>query len=81
MMSTKSSLKEDDVSPESLVVPYEDINTKQKRISQERFPESILELCEKCHWTSLCFNLKGLVKKCPRYVAKRRGGHPPNEHR
>ena len=80
-MSTKSSLKEDDVSSESLVVPYEDINTKQKRISQERFPESILELCEKCHWTSLCFNLKGLVKKCRRYVAKRRGGHPPNEHR
>ena len=65
MMSTKSSLKEDDISPESLVVPYEDINTKQKRISQERFPDSILELCEKCHWTSVCFNLNGLVKKCP----------------
>jgi hypothetical protein len=65
MISTKSSLKEDDVSPESLVAPYEDINTKLKRISQERFPDSIFELCEKCHWTSVYFNLKGLVKKCP----------------
>jgi hypothetical protein len=64
-MMSCDSLKEEEVSPESLVASYEDINTKQKRISQERFPDSILELCEKCHWTSVCFNQKGLVKKCP----------------
>jgi hypothetical protein len=34
-MSTKSSLKEDDISPESLEAPYEDINTKQKRLAKK----------------------------------------------
>jgi hypothetical protein len=34
--------------PESLVTPYEDINTKQQKITGERLPDIILELCDSC---------------------------------
>lgn len=54
-----------DYSPESLVIPFEDINTKQQRITGERFPNIILELCDNCRWCATCFNLRGLIMKCP----------------
>jgi hypothetical protein len=47
------------LSPESLIIPpQEDINTKQQRISGERFPD-------KCKWSCTCFNMKGLIERCP----------------
>ena len=52
-------------SPESLVIPYEDLNEKQKRISGESFPDSLLELCDRCSWSCSCFNTKGKVEACP----------------
>lgn len=52
-------------SPESLVIPYEDINTKQQKITGERLPSIIFELCDNCQWCAMCFNPRGLVRKCP----------------
>lgn len=52
-------------SPESLIIPYEDINEKQKRMTGESFPDSILELCDHCRWSCSCFNLRGKIEKCP----------------
>jgi hypothetical protein len=52
-------------SHESLITPYEDMNTQQQRITGERFPDIILELCDNCLWSCMCFNHKGLMKKCP----------------
>jgi hypothetical protein len=54
-----------DDSPESLVIPYEDINTKQEKITGERLPDIILELCDSCRWCAMCFNPRGLITKCP----------------
>ena len=54
------------LSPESLIIPpQEDINTKQEQISGERFPDNTLILCDKCHWSCTCFNMKGLIERCP----------------
>ena len=55
------------LSPESLIIPpQEDVNTKQEQIiSGERFPDNTLILCEKCHWRCTCFNMRGLVERCP----------------
>ena len=52
-------------SPESRIVPTEDMNTVQLRISGERFPEFILELCDNCNLSLQCMNHKGIVKTCP----------------
>jgi hypothetical protein len=52
-------------SPESLIIPYEDINTKQQKITGERFPNIVLELCDSCRWCATCFNPRGLIMKCP----------------
>ena len=52
-------------SPEFRVVPNEDMDSKQLQISGERLPEVILELCDACHWSVICFNKRGLVKSCP----------------
>ena len=57
--------KNDDTSPESNVMPYEDMNTKQMRISGEKLPEVLLELCDSCHWSLICFNRRGIIQKCP----------------
>jgi hypothetical protein len=54
-----------DTSPESRVIPTEDMNTIQHRISGEKLPEIILELCDYCHWSVICFNKRGIVEKCP----------------
>jgi hypothetical protein len=55
----------DDLSPESRVLPTEDMNTVQYRISGEKLPEIILELCDNCHWSVICFNKRGIVERCP----------------
>ncbi|AIC15817.1 hypothetical protein NVIE_015680 [Nitrososphaera viennensis EN76] len=52
-------------SPESLIMPYEDINTSQQRISGETFPDIILELCDNCNWSCTCLNMRGIVDSCP----------------
>jgi len=54
-----------DDSPESLIIPYEDINTKQQKITGERFPNIVLELCDSCRWCAICFNSRGLIMICP----------------
>ena len=56
---------DDDLSPESKIVPADDMNTIQLRISGENLPEIMLELCDNCHWSLICFNRRGLVEKCP----------------
>src|SRR5215831_12286330 len=48
-----------DDSPESLITPYEDINTKQQKTTRERFPNIVLELCDSCRWCATCFNPRG----------------------
>ena len=35
-------------SPESLIASYDDINTQQQKITGERFPDIVLELCDNC---------------------------------
>ena len=44
-------LPAEDESPETKIIPTEDMNTIQHRISGEKFPEIILELCDFCHWS------------------------------
>jgi hypothetical protein len=58
-------LHADNDSPESKIIPAEDINTIQYKISGEKLPEIILELCDFCHWSLICFNRRGIVEKCP----------------
>jgi hypothetical protein len=53
-------------SPESLIIPYEDVNTKQQKFTGERrLPSIILELCNNCRWCATCINRRGLIIKCP----------------
>jgi hypothetical protein len=52
-------------SSEVLVMPCEDINTKQILITGEKFPDNVLELCDNCYWCCTCFNMKGLIDACP----------------
>jgi hypothetical protein len=56
---------EQDYSPESLIIPYEDFNTEQQKITGERFPNIVLELCDNCRWCAMCFNARGLIINCP----------------
>ena len=28
-------------------------------------PEIILELCDYCHWSLICFNRRGIIETCP----------------
>jgi hypothetical protein len=57
-------------SPESRIVPTEDMNTVQLRISGEGFPEMILEICDNCNWSLQCINHKGIVNTCPNCRSK-----------
>ncbi len=57
-------------SPESRIVPTEDMSTVQLRISGETFPEFILELSDNCNWSLQCINHKGIVKTCPNCKSK-----------
>jgi hypothetical protein len=52
-------------SPESRIIPTEDMNAIQLRISGEKFPEVILELCDNCCWLLQCISHKGILKACP----------------
>ena len=52
-------------SSEVLVIPCEDVNTKQLRITGEKFPDNALELCDNCYWCCTCFNMKGVIDACP----------------
>ena len=52
-------------SPESQVSPYEDIDTKQNRMTGEKFPTLALGICDNCHWCYTRMNDKGFVKVCP----------------
>ncbi|NAL78600.1 hypothetical protein [Nitrososphaera sp. AFS] len=61
----KTEYRKYDNSHESLIMPYEDMNAQQQRITGERFPDIILELCDNCLWSCMCFNHKGLIMRCP----------------
>lgn len=65
MVRMKESQRVDLDSPESQVSPYEDINTKQIRMSGEKFPTIALGVCDRCHWCYTLMNEKGSVKVCP----------------
>jgi hypothetical protein len=52
-------------SPESQVSPYEDINTKQSRITGEKFPTLAIGICDNCHWCYTLINERGTVRVCP----------------
>jgi hypothetical protein len=49
-------------SPETRIIPSEDMNTVQLNISGEKFPEVILELCGNCNWSLQYFNKKGIIR-------------------
>lgn len=57
--------KNEKTSPESNIVPTEDMNQIQMKISGEKLPEVLLELCDSCHWSLICFNKRGIVQECP----------------
>ncbi len=56
---------EDEVSPESMIVPTKDLDSVQFEATGERLPELTLELCDKCQWCLTCISHKGIVEKCP----------------
>lgn len=58
-------MQDDDVSPESKIVPAEDLDERQFEATGERLPELTLELCDRCQWCMICFNQRGIVEKCP----------------
>ena len=62
-MAAKGKRKKD--SPESEVVPYEDLSSRQKKITGESFPDVILEICDGCYWCSTCINERGVLGTCP----------------
>lgn len=57
-------------SPESRIIPTEDMNAIQLRMSGEKFPEVVLELCDNCNWSLQCINHKGIVYTCPNCRSK-----------
>jgi hypothetical protein len=58
-------MQDDEVSPESLVYPANDLDDVQFRTTGERLPELVLELCDRCQWCLTYFNRRGIVEKCP----------------
>ena len=54
-----------DTSPESRIVPTESMDESQQKISGEKFPELVLEVCDECCWCLTCFNKRGIVETCP----------------
>ena len=65
MVRSKKSLQGSQDSPESEVSPYEDINTRQSRITGERFPTLALGVCDNCNWCYTLMNERGIVRVCP----------------
>jgi hypothetical protein len=70
MLHANKSRGADLDSPESQIAPYEDLNTKQSRITGEKFPTLALVVCDNCHWCYTLINEKGTVKVCPRCEGK-----------
>jgi hypothetical protein len=64
-VSSKKEAPDNNTSPESRIVPPEDINEKQMQITGERLPEVLLELCDNCYWSLICFNRRGMIQTCP----------------
>lgn len=58
-------MQDDDVSPESRIVPTKDMDQTQLEATGEKLPELTLELCDKCQWCMICFNHRGIIEKCP----------------
>jgi hypothetical protein len=58
-------LQDTNNSPESNIVPYENLDTKQVHISGEKFHAIILGICDNCHWCYTAINDKGLINICP----------------
>ena len=54
-----------DTSPESRIVPNESMDEAQLKISGEKFPGLVLEVCDNCCWCLTCFNKRGIIKSCP----------------
>ena len=52
-------------SPESLVIPYEDINERQRRISGEAFLTTYWNYATIVVGHARCFNVKGKIENCP----------------
>jgi hypothetical protein len=52
-------------SPEISMEPYEGLDDLQQKISGEKLPELVLEVCNDCYWTCTCFNQKGKHMQCP----------------
>ena len=61
----KKSVQTNLESPESQISPYEDIDTKQRRITGEAFPTLALGICDKCLWCYNSINERGAVQVCP----------------
>lgn len=57
--------KRRDDSPESKIVPYESLSSRQAMMTGEDLPETILQICDACHWCASCINEKGGLTKCP----------------
>ncbi|UVS69555.1 hypothetical protein [Nitrososphaera viennensis] len=52
-------------SPESQILPHEDLNARQGKITGENFPDVVLEICDNCHWCATCMNGKRMQVTCP----------------
>lgn len=65
MSRKKNDLRQESDSPESKIQPYEDLSTRQARISGEKFPCITLGICDNCHWCYTSINSRGIVKICP----------------
>ena len=70
MVRAKRSWRSGLDSPESQISPYEDINTKQMRMTGEKFPALALGVCDDCHWCYTLVNEKGMVELCPQCEGK-----------
>jgi hypothetical protein len=63
-MPRKREQREKD-SPEIQVLPYDDLNTRQEKITGETFPDIVLEICDSCKWCATCINERGIQLTCP----------------
>jgi hypothetical protein len=63
MSSIGDEVKEE--SPETQILPYDDLNSQQRRLTDETFPDTLLEICDSCHWCATCLNGKRAQETCP----------------
>lgn len=64
MMPAKKARQDRD-SPEDQIEPYEGLNELQEKITGEKLPEVVLEICDSCYWCATCINQRGIQKNCP----------------